>query len=193
MTFSTIFGTFQSQVMQMGDCNAPSTFQRLMTAIFQDFLGRFVHVYLDNIFIYSVKTQTRACAQIHTHTQIPAYVQLPTLFQPHVPLQSSAHLRCDQVLCPATISANHPFLAETLITHRPCTTSADGDGRSPSGVLAYTPWRPEVGFIRRIIFHHLLRLACTLFSLPVPVSTSLIPVYSTLSHVIFLFQTIVHP
>ena len=52
-TFSTIFGTFQSQVMQMGDCNAPSTFQQLMTAIFQDFLGRFVHVYLDDIFIYS--------------------------------------------------------------------------------------------------------------------------------------------
>ena len=26
MTFSTIFSTFQSQVMQMGDCNAPSTF-----------------------------------------------------------------------------------------------------------------------------------------------------------------------
>ena len=53
MTFSTIFSMFQSQVMQMGDCNAPSTFQRLMTAIFRDFLGRFVHVYLDNIFIYS--------------------------------------------------------------------------------------------------------------------------------------------
>ena len=34
MTFSTIFGTFQSQVMQMGDSNAPSTFQQLMTAIF---------------------------------------------------------------------------------------------------------------------------------------------------------------
>ena len=48
-TFSTIFGTFQSPVMQMGDCNAPSTFQWLMTTIFQDFLGRFVHVYLDNI------------------------------------------------------------------------------------------------------------------------------------------------
>ena len=52
MTFSTIFGTFQSRVMQMGDCNAPSTFQQLMTAIFQDFLGRFVHIYLDDIFIY---------------------------------------------------------------------------------------------------------------------------------------------
>ena len=52
-TFSTIFSMFQSRVMQIGDCNAPSTFQWLMTAIFQDFLGRFVHVYLDDIFIYS--------------------------------------------------------------------------------------------------------------------------------------------
>ena len=34
MTFSTIFGMFQSRVMQMGDCNAPSTFQQLMTTIF---------------------------------------------------------------------------------------------------------------------------------------------------------------
>ena len=29
--FSTIFGTFESLVMQQGDCNAPSTFQCLMT------------------------------------------------------------------------------------------------------------------------------------------------------------------
>ena len=38
--------------MQMGDCNAPSTFQRLMTTIFRDWISRFVHVYLDDIFIY---------------------------------------------------------------------------------------------------------------------------------------------
>ena len=56
-TFSTIFGTFQSRVMQMGDCNALSTFQQLMTAIFRDFLGRFVYVYLDDIFIYSWSIQ----------------------------------------------------------------------------------------------------------------------------------------
>ena len=31
------------------------------------------------------------------------------------------------------------------------------------------------------------------FSSPVPVSTSLIPVYLTLGHVIFLFRTIIHP
>ena len=57
MTFSTILSTFQSQVMQMGDCNAPSTFQQLMTAIFWDFLRRFVHIYLDDIFIYSQSIQ----------------------------------------------------------------------------------------------------------------------------------------
>ena len=34
MVFATVLGTFRSQVMQMGDCNAPSTFQQLMTAIF---------------------------------------------------------------------------------------------------------------------------------------------------------------
>ena len=32
--FTTVLGTFRSQVMQMGDCNALSMFQRLMTAIF---------------------------------------------------------------------------------------------------------------------------------------------------------------
>ena len=51
--FATVLGTFRTQVMQMGDCNAPSTFQQLMTAIFQDCTSRFIHVYLDDIFIYS--------------------------------------------------------------------------------------------------------------------------------------------
>jgi Reverse transcriptase (RNA-dependent DNA polymerase) len=51
--FATILGTFRSQVMQMGDCNAPSTFQHLMTAISRDCIGRFVHVYMDDIFIFS--------------------------------------------------------------------------------------------------------------------------------------------
>jgi Reverse transcriptase (RNA-dependent DNA polymerase) len=51
--FTTILGTFRSQVMQMGDCNAPSTLQQLMTVIFRDCIGRFVHVYMDNVFIFS--------------------------------------------------------------------------------------------------------------------------------------------
>jgi hypothetical protein len=51
--FSTVYGTFVSHTMQQGDCNAPATFQRLMTAIFREFIGRFVHVYLDDIFVFS--------------------------------------------------------------------------------------------------------------------------------------------
>ena len=51
--FATIYGTFMSCVMQQGDCNTPSTFQRLMTSVFRNYVTRFAHVYLDNIFIYS--------------------------------------------------------------------------------------------------------------------------------------------
>jgi Reverse transcriptase (RNA-dependent DNA polymerase) len=51
--FATILGTFRSQVMQMCDCNVLSMFQCLMTAIFHDCIGRFVHVYMDDIFIFS--------------------------------------------------------------------------------------------------------------------------------------------
>jgi hypothetical protein len=51
--FSTVMGTYTSHVMQMGDCNGPSTFQRLMTRIFFKQIGKSVHVYLDDIFIFS--------------------------------------------------------------------------------------------------------------------------------------------
>jgi hypothetical protein len=51
--FSTIVGTYESLVMQQGDCNAPSSFQRLMTRIFIKQVGKFVHVYLDDVFIFS--------------------------------------------------------------------------------------------------------------------------------------------
>lgn len=51
--FSTIYGTYESLIMQQGDCNAPSTFQRLMTRLFFKQIGKSVHVYLDDIFIFS--------------------------------------------------------------------------------------------------------------------------------------------
>ena len=51
--FATTFGTFVSRVMQQGDCNAPSTFQRLVTHIFRERLGRTVHVYLDDVFVFT--------------------------------------------------------------------------------------------------------------------------------------------
>lgn len=52
-TFSTIFGTYRSQVLQQGDLNGPSTMQRLMTWVFRDRIGKSVYVYIDDIFIVS--------------------------------------------------------------------------------------------------------------------------------------------
>ena len=53
MVFATIFGTFISQVMQQGDCNAPVMFQCLMMVTFHDQLGWFIHAYLNDVFAYS--------------------------------------------------------------------------------------------------------------------------------------------
>jgi len=52
-TFAMVYRMCKSNIMQQGDCNAPATFQQLMTIIFQDVIGIFVHVYLDNLFIFS--------------------------------------------------------------------------------------------------------------------------------------------
>ena len=54
MGFATIYGTHESNVMQQGDCNAPATFQWLVTVIFQDEIGIYIHVYLDNLFVFSI-------------------------------------------------------------------------------------------------------------------------------------------
>jgi hypothetical protein len=51
--FSTPVGTFVSHVLQQGDCNGPSTFQRLGTYVFRDRIGRGVHPYMDDIHVYS--------------------------------------------------------------------------------------------------------------------------------------------
>jgi hypothetical protein len=51
--FATIYGTYMSHTMQIGDCNAPATFQCVMTMIFRDFIGIFLHAYLDDLFVYS--------------------------------------------------------------------------------------------------------------------------------------------
>ena len=51
--FSTILGTYVSNVVQQEDCNAPATFQRLMTSIFRDVIGKSNHAFLDNVFMFS--------------------------------------------------------------------------------------------------------------------------------------------
>ena len=51
--FANVFGMFVSNVMVQEDCNSPATFQ--------DIIGRYVHVYLDDIFIFSDTLEEHEC------------------------------------------------------------------------------------------------------------------------------------
>jgi hypothetical protein len=42
-----------STVIQIGNCNAPSTYQALMNYLFGNYIGRWMDVYLDDIIVYS--------------------------------------------------------------------------------------------------------------------------------------------
>jgi hypothetical protein len=46
-------GNMVSLVIQIGDCNAPATYQALMNHIFSGYIGRIMDIYLDDIVIYS--------------------------------------------------------------------------------------------------------------------------------------------
>nr|XP_043638023.1 uncharacterized protein LOC122609028 [Erigeron canadensis] len=51
-TFTCPYGTYVYRKMPFGLCNAPATFQRCMTAIFQDMLEKSVEVFMDDFSVY---------------------------------------------------------------------------------------------------------------------------------------------
>ena len=51
--FASPLGTFVSNVLQQGDCNGPSSWQRLMTYVFRERIGVEVWVYLDDIYVFT--------------------------------------------------------------------------------------------------------------------------------------------
>ncbi|KAJ9544063.1 hypothetical protein OSB04_023770 [Centaurea solstitialis] len=51
-TFTCPFGTFAYRRMPFGLCNAPATFQRCMTAIFQDMIENCIEVFMDDFSVF---------------------------------------------------------------------------------------------------------------------------------------------
>ncbi|CAM8940544.1 unnamed protein product [Rhodiola kirilowii] len=51
-TFTCPFGTFAFRRMSFGLCNAPDTFQRVVTSIFSDMIGTFIEVFMDDFTVY---------------------------------------------------------------------------------------------------------------------------------------------
>ena len=62
-TFTTDWGTFAYNVMPFGLCNAPATFQLVMTTAFQGYLQNFIEIFLDDFCVFSTKVDYQNLAQ----------------------------------------------------------------------------------------------------------------------------------
>lgn len=66
--FRTVMGHFQWRVMPFGLCNAPATFQQAMNSLFQDKLGQYLCVYMDDILVFS-KSREEHLEHLHNVLQ----------------------------------------------------------------------------------------------------------------------------
>ncbi|XP_075507541.1 uncharacterized protein LOC142544371 [Primulina tabacum] len=57
-TFTCPYGTFTYKQMSFGLCNAPTTFQRCMMAIFHDMIGDFIEIFMDDFAVFGSSFDT---------------------------------------------------------------------------------------------------------------------------------------
>jgi len=83
--FSSPLGTFTSNVLQQGDCNGPSSWQRLMMYVFRERIGVEVWVYLDDIYIFtnSIERHENALEYVHTCLTNEQLFISPKKFRPY--------------------------------------------------------------------------------------------------------------
>ena len=60
-TFTTDWGTFAYNVMAFGLCNTYATFQKAMTSAFQQYLRKFIEIFLDDFYVFSSKADHVEC------------------------------------------------------------------------------------------------------------------------------------
>ncbi|KAG9449972.1 hypothetical protein H6P81_009937 [Aristolochia fimbriata] len=57
-TFTCPYGTFAYRRMPFGLCNAPTTFQRCMMALFHDMIGKMMEIFIDDFTLYGLTFET---------------------------------------------------------------------------------------------------------------------------------------
>jgi len=61
--FTTEWGIYAHTKMPFGLCNAPATFQRLMTIAFQKYIRKFMEIFLDDFCVFSSKENHAECLE----------------------------------------------------------------------------------------------------------------------------------
>jgi hypothetical protein len=56
-SFISKWGAYAYNIMPFGLCNAPTTFQKLITQTFQEYLNNFIQVFLDDFNVYGQKVK----------------------------------------------------------------------------------------------------------------------------------------
>jgi hypothetical protein len=72
-TFTCPYGTYAYRSMPFGLCNAPTTFQRYMSAIFHGFCEEIVEVFMDDFSVYG--TSFDNC--LHNRAKVEAIEKMP--------------------------------------------------------------------------------------------------------------------